>query len=144
MSADSSKRKGVKDYLFMILGGILTVVIIILVFIVGIEYHIGGGKVFEASASTEEGKRFVNEFQIKYICLSVYGIEYSDFYRSDCLFATDVDQSNPEEIKYRAIKKDYVSRLGLQPNFSWWERNGKFVSPIIVILIIVLLVKLQE
>jgi hypothetical protein len=138
MSADASKRKGFKDYLVMIFGGILAVVIIFVVFIDGIEYHIGGAKVFDASASTEEGKRFVNEYKLKYICSSVYGLEYADFYRSDCKFVSDVDWSNPEEIRYRVVQEEYVSKFSLQPGFSWWERNGKFISPIIVILILVI------
>lgn len=144
ISVASSKRKGAKDYIVMVLGGILVAVIIIVVFIVGIEYHLGGAEVYDATAPTEEGKRFINEFRIKYVCSSVYGLEYSDIYRSGCQFATAVDRSNPEEIKYSVIKEEYVSQFNLQPDFSWWERNGRFISPIVVILLIVIIYKLQD
>lgn len=144
MNAGSGKRKGFKDYLAMLFGGILAVVIIIVVFIIGIEYHFGGAEVYDASASTEDGKSFVNEFQIKYICSSVYGLEYADFYRSGCKFASNVDRSNPEELKYYVVKEEYVSKFSLQPSFSWWARNGKFVSPIFVILIIVIAYHMRD
>lgn len=139
MNTDSSKEKGFKHYLRIVFDGILTgigIIAVILLFIVGIEYHFGGAKVFDASASTEEGKRAISEFQIKYICSSVYGLEFSDFYRSGCQFATGIDRSKQDELKYQTIKEEYVSKFNLQPDFSWWDRNGMYVSLAVILLLI--------
>ncbi len=92
----------------------------VLVSMSGCEYHFGGAKIFDATASTEEGKNFVKKNNVKYICKNVYGVLWSDFYRSDGVYAINLIKTKEGKIQYKSIKKDWVDRLGLLPKYTWW------------------------
>jgi len=95
-------------------------------------YHAGGAKQYNVKASTKEGIWFANAFNVKLVCEDVYGLFWTDFYMSkDCIYAYDVkvDSSNElgfteKTIHFRPIKEEFVEKLGLEPDFSWWEKYG--------------------
>lgn len=107
----------------------------------GCEYHLGGAKIFDATASTEEGRKFVEGFHVKYVCHNVYGAFWSDFYRSkDGVFAIDVERTNDGQITYKPIKEEVAAKLGISPKYSWWDTYGIWVSiPIMIIAILIYL-----
>ena len=104
-------------------------------------YHAGGGKSYDVKASTEEGVRFVNVFDIKLISKGVYGFFWTDFYVSkDCVYAMDVKVNGKDNIfqsgtiRYKPIKEEYVERLGLEPDFSWWDKYGFLIIAVAMYL----------
>lgn len=123
-------------------------------------YREGGGKLYEATASTEEGVMFIKLYNVKYICEGVWGIFWTDFYRSQKgSFAIDVgyekiflptgevvsDNKYPwlpdptgitgGAIRFRPLKQEYVDIFGLKPSFSWWEKNGSLVITVIILML---------
>lgn len=94
-----------------------------------------GAKIYNVSATTEEGGDFIKKYNVKYIAKS-FGLFYTDILRWDGKFAIDVVKESGK-IKYNSIKKDYVENLGLVPSFNWWERNGKWVSLFLLVGIFV-------
>lgn len=104
-------------------------------------YQFGGAEIYEATAWTQEGKEFVKQYQVKYICPEVYGLYWADIHRSAGVFAIDVRETDDGKIAYKAIEEKYVLALGLEPKFSWWNRNGKYFALIIVLGLIVFWLK---
>lgn len=94
-----------------------------------------GAKIYNVSATTEEGGDFIKKYNVKYIAKS-FGLFYTDILRWDGKFAIDVVKESGK-IKYNSIKKDYVENLGLVPSFNWWERNGKWVPLFLLVGIFV-------
>ena len=101
----------------------------------GCQYY-SGAKVYNATASTEEGKRYVKKYHIKYICKKVYGFYFTDFFRSkDGVYAINVRKdrlAGEIRIRYIPINEKFARKIGLKPDFSWWEKYGRIVIIVII------------
>lgn len=89
----------------------------------GCVYHSGGARVFDATASTEVGKKFVKIYNVKYICKEVRGLFWTDFYRSkEGIYAVgvtiDIKEKSPESLKLKGKFWDF------------WEKQDKFMDKI--------------
>ena len=102
----------------------------------GCVYQAGGGELYDATATTEEGKEFVKKLDVKYLCKEVYGIYWTDFHRTECEFAVDVNKTG-DTISYNGLDQEAVKELGLKPNFTWWENFGMWVILIVLVVIVV-------
>jgi hypothetical protein len=97
----------------------------------------GGSKVYEATASTEEGEKLVAEYDVKYICENVISLFFADISRSKSgIFAIDVKYTMEGKIQYRPISGELTVIYGLEPKFSWWDNHGLWVAiPLTLIMI---------
>ena len=93
-----------------------------------------GAKVYDVTASTEEGKRYIEKYQVRYVCQEAFGIFYTDIIRSkDGVYAIHVKKDTfSNKIQYIPINKNYAERLGLKPDFSFWDTYGRIGFFIII------------
>lgn len=98
----------------------------------------GGPQVYEATASTEEGKKLVEEYDVKYISENVVNLFFADISRSKSgIFAIDVKFTDEGKIQYRPIRGELVVLYGLEPKFSWWNNHGIWIAiPLLLIMIV--------
>jgi hypothetical protein len=106
-------------------------------------YHDGGAKIFDAKATTIEGEQAIKDYGIKYISPNVYGLYWTDFYRSKGVFATDIVKEKGN-IKYSSLKEDYVQKLGLEPKFNFWNKFGGWIVGVLVVVIIIMIFKNKD
>lgn len=94
-------------------------------------YHVEKIRFFEVEASSEEGRKFIQEYSVKYLCKS-YGAFWTDIVRTNCEYATDIKRTEKNNIQYRIINDEYKMKFGFKPKMTWWESNGRWVFLAIV------------
>jgi len=128
----------------------------------GCVYQAGGGKIYEVISSTDKSKIFIELLNIKYLHDNVYGIFWTDFYRShDGIFVSfgETERYNtmtnelipkafkdqhllPDptgitgtRIRFITLNQEYCKRLGLKPKYTWWQHYGSSVLTAIIIFV---------
>lgn len=101
-------------------------------------YQERGPTIYDATASTEEGKKFVEKYDVMYICEDVVSVFFADLSRSEAgVFAVDVKFTKDGKIQYRAVPGELVVIYGLEPEFTWWNNHGIWVAiPLLIIMAI--------
>jgi len=105
-------------------------------------YQAGGAKVYNATASTDLGRSYVDEYHLKYVCRNTWGLFYSDVWRGDCLFAADVEEKD-DQIQWRTVDADLAQKLELQPAFTFWNRFGCWIAIPLGLGLCFIVIKLQ-
>ncbi|UCH62794.1 MAG: hypothetical protein JSU77_13575 [Fidelibacterota bacterium] len=104
-----------------------------------VVYQEGGPAIYDATASSDEGKKFVEKYNVKYICENVVSILFADLSRSESgVFAVDVELTKEGKIQFRQVSGEFVLIYGLEPKFSWWHNHGIWIAIPLVIIISVL------
>jgi len=103
-----------------------------------ILYHWGGAKVFAVKSSVPAATEFVQEYGLKYVCFKTYGLFYADFYRTDCSFAVEVGKDAEGKRSFAPINDALAEELGLEPDFSFWDRFGSWLAVVLLLLVIFL------
>jgi hypothetical protein len=105
-------------------------------------YQAGGAKVYNATASTDLGRSYVEEYHLKYVCRNTWGLFFSDVWRGDCLFATDVEEKG-DQIQWRQVDSDLAQRLELKPAFTFWNTFGCWIAIPLGLGLCFIVIKLQ-
>ena len=71
----------------------------------GCTYYIGKVKTFDVTASTKEGKRFVEKYHVRYLT-KIYGALGTDFYKKEGKYAINIKKTEDNRIQYTPIKKE--------------------------------------
>ena len=99
----------------------------------------GGVGVYAATASTKEGREFVEKYEVKYICGDVWSIFFADISRSESgVFAIDVEVSEDGSVRFKPLPAVFTSLYGLEPRFAWWQEHGIWIilAPLILFFVL--------
>lgn len=104
-------------------------------------YKSGGAQIYEAESNDTTGERLVKEWNVKYISPDVIGVFFADVSRKDGEFAYNIKMAEDgEHFSYDKCSSESVAKFHLKPKFNWWQRNGKYISiPIFIIVSIAII-----
>jgi hypothetical protein len=89
----------------------------------------GGPAIYDVTASTKQGREFVDKYDVKYICENVVSIYGADVSRSKSgVFAIDVEVLDDGRIRYKPLPAAIAVIYGLEPRFTWWHKHGCWVA----------------
>jgi len=84
----------------------------------------GGVSLYDVTASTEAGRKFVQENHVQYICRDTWGVFFADLKRNDCHFGIVA----PDQRHWTAVDPYRAAVFGLKPAFTWWDRFGCWIA----------------
>jgi len=94
------------------------------------------GRFYEVKSETIEGKKAIEDYKIRYYSPDTWTILGSDLKRSEGVFVY-LDQVTTDSSDYKIISDESISKLSLQPHFSWWQRFGIWIAiPLGIILLL--------
>lgn len=87
----------------------------------------GGDKLYEVTAPTAEGRQYIRDHQIAYLCRDVWGMFFSDIFRSDCHFV-QVFKVRGEPVSFAPVDGFTRQLYGFEPEFTSWDRFGCWIA----------------
>lgn len=89
--------------------------------------HTDTARFYEVTSETPEGKKAIEEYGIKYLSKSTYGIFWSDFYRKKGEFVYNITELMDGSNQYKVLNKELTDTWALNPDFGIWNFFSKLL-----------------
>ena len=119
----------------------LLLLIVISVFLTSCGHKFGEPHLYQAASNSNEGKEFINQYKVCFVCNKTYRLFWTDFYKSDDGIFVLIQTDNGGKENYFTVKPEFVDKYALEPKFSFWNKYGWIAVSVILILLIILMIK---
>jgi hypothetical protein len=123
-------------------------------------YRFNSPALYNVKASTEVGIRLLDAFDVKLVCEKTYSLFWADFFISrNCTYVIITHDDVTDQIyglrsefernitktlalkdntvRFIPIDKDDVDKMGLEPDFSWWNKYGFLCISVLMYMCVV-------